>query len=265
MGSNTRLMLEQLYGRSEEVKRMRERLRALSGQLYGGGDIRKRVGERIRRAGWLVHSGRVEEAERVLRAAVEGGGTAQHPDLWGALGWVRKVAGRAAGARQAFQQAAQLGSRNPDTYIHWAKLECEQGDWAGAAQAAEEGLRKAVGKMGELRYWAGYARSRWARELLARFDYDGAARECHKAEEHLQVAVRESSLGAQAWVARVLNAEVGWKLEGTKKWARRLRESLEEGEQRFPEDARLRTERERLGQLYPSLFEEFSESEEEGG
>lgn len=283
VSTNTRELVLDVFSGRREMKRLRERLRALKGELYGSGAVRRKVGERIRRASWLVQGGRGEEAEDFLMEALAAGETAQHPDLWGALGWVRKVLGKVLEAREAFETAGRLKSRNVDAYKHWARLEIDREEWLRAAKAAELGLSQAEGNKGELAFLAGYARSRLARELEARLDIEGAVREVERAEEHFSRASAEAGSNGdlRRWVlrARVLNAEVGWRLRKglseretrgsreadklKRKWERILRSNLREWERSYPEDERLSSERERLKSRYPELFKEEDEETQE--
>jgi len=118
-------------------------------------------------------------------------------------------------ARLTFKRASQLKCSNLEMYKHWVRMELDEHEWTRAAEAAENGLKHSPVSR-QLLFYAGYARSRLARELLARLVRDKAETEARKSQELLLRALKspgeleagERRMNADIYRALVLSCEI---------------------------------------------------------
>ena len=183
---NTRTLVQEVYGRTDQWRRVQAAYQAITKGLPPGG--RSKIGAIIRQCGLLFRSGRPEEAERHMRNALtERPGD---PDLYGFSGWLYKYwqPPRIADARRQFERAAQLKCIKEDMYEHWSRMESREYEWSRAATAAEKGL-KLMPDSAVLSYWAGKARSQLSKELLGGLHHERASKEGKTARAHLEHAL----------------------------------------------------------------------------
>ena len=188
INQNTReLVLDMMKATNpDRYERISAAIRSVSGRDYRG-DRRDRivVGSYIRQAVSLVKLQRFTEAEDTLKRGLES--LPETPDLYGQLGWVYKrwmPTSRAMDARACFARAAELKCINREMYYHWCQLEKEDEGWTKMAEAAMAGLDLLKDSL-DLEYFAGYAHSRQAHDLLT-FDQLGRAEdEATRARQHL--------------------------------------------------------------------------------
>ena len=172
---NTKILVRQVLGSSDRYKKVEAAFKAVTKKLplrIGRGE----VGAIIRQATFLVRNREQAKAEKLLQQ-----GLAKYlndPDLTAFLGWVYKAwdPPRLTDARLTFKRASQLKCSSAEMYKHWVRMELEEHEWTNAASAAEAGL-KHIPDSRQLLFQAGYARSRLARELLARLFGDKAETE----------------------------------------------------------------------------------------
>lgn len=134
---NTKQLVKSVEAQSDLYKRLEEKSKALSGQLPAV--RRDEVGQLIRQALLLYYSGRFDDGETLLLRSID-----RFPnvgDLHGFLAYLYKSEERITDARFRFEKAAQLRTRNIDTFIHWVKMELAEREYNSAARAAEIGLK----------------------------------------------------------------------------------------------------------------------------
>lgn len=185
------------------------------GKKPSSGDARS-IADFSRQALVLGRANRWDEAAETLRTGLDE--VPGRPELFGLLGWVYKSMRprKTADARLAFARSVELGVRDADTYLQWAFLEQDEGDWAKAAEIAELGLEfKGLDKDPRLLQTAGYARSRLGRSLRGSFLEDRADQELRLADGLLRRALAEArSVGVSAdslsrcYRSYVINAEL---------------------------------------------------------
>jgi len=211
---NTRILVRKVLGSSDRYRKVEAAYKAVTKKLpirIGGGE----VGAIIRQATFLVRNREQPKAEKLLQQGLEK--YLNDPDLMGFLGFVYKASEppRLTDARLTFKRASQLKCSNAEMYKHWVRLELEEHEWTKAAEAAESGL-KHLPDSRQLLFQAGYARSRLARELLARLVREKAESEARKSQELLLRALkspedlesRERRMNADIYRALVLNCEI---------------------------------------------------------
>ena len=183
---NTRALVREVYGQTDEWRRVKSAYESITKGLPAGG--RSKVGAIIRQCGLLVRSGRQEEAERVMAKALAD--RPGDPDLYGFSGWIYKSwePPRLADARKHFVRSGQLKCLKEDMYEHWARMEMKQREWTKAASAAEEGL-KLLPDSAVLSYLAGRVRGELSKELLGGLHQDRALKEAGVAQRHLEHAL----------------------------------------------------------------------------
>ena len=170
----------------DRFEKIAEAIKAASGKSTRG-DRRDRivVGSYIRQAVSLVKLERFSEAEETLKRGLEA--LPETPDLYGQLGWVYRrwmPNARTTDARECFARAAELNCINREMYYHWCQLEKEDGGWTRMAEAAMAGLKLLKDSL-ELEYFAGYAFSRQAHDLLTFDQLERAEDEAERAQHHL--------------------------------------------------------------------------------
>ena len=174
----------------DRFERIAAAIKAVSGKRTRG-DRRDRivVGSYIRQAISLVKLGNSREAEDTLKKGLEA--LPETPDLYGQLGWVYrrwKPSARTMDARECFKRAAELKCTNREMYFHWCQLEREDRGWTRMAEAAMTGLNLLPDSL-DLEYYAGYAYSRQAHDLLTYDQLERAEDEAERAQSHLQRAL----------------------------------------------------------------------------
>lgn len=200
---NTRALVKEVERASEVYRRIENAYKAISGRLpkVRRGDI----GAVIRQAVFLVRNNDQPSAESLLQKALQK--YSNDPYLIGFLGWVYKTwhPPRLTDARQNFYRAWQLGSADEEMYKHWCRMEIEEDEWTSAADAALKGLQR-LPSNGLLLYFAGYAKGRLARELIAGLHLEKATKELEAAVELLKQALKApDDLGSGH---RALNADI---------------------------------------------------------
>ena len=173
MNLNTRTLVREVYGRTEQWRRIEAAYQTITHGLPSG--ARSKIGAIIRQCGLLVKSQRHEEAEQLMQNALSD--RPGDSDLYGFSGWIYKNCSppRIADARRQFARAAELRSIKEDMYEHWARMEIGQREWTKAAVAAERGL-DFIPDSAVLRYWAGRARGHLSKELMGGLHHDRAAK-----------------------------------------------------------------------------------------
>ena len=184
---NTRALVREVYGKTEQWRRIEAAYQAITQGLPSGG--RTKIGAIIRQCGLLVRSAKLEEAEKLMNNALEE--RPADPDLYGFSGWIYKrwTPPRVADARLCFARAAELRSIKEEMYEHWSRMERGEREWTKAAVAAEKGLQL-IPNSGLLRFWAGRSRADLAKELLGGLHHERAAREAKAARGHFEHALR---------------------------------------------------------------------------
>ena len=184
---NTRTLAREVYGKTEQWRRIEAAYQAITQGLPPGG--RTKIGAIIRQCGLLVRSAKLEEAEKLMNNALDE--RPGDPDLYGFSGWIYKkwTPPRVADARLRFSRAAVLRSIKEDMYEHWTRMERGEREWTKAALAAEKGL-ELIPNSGLLRFWAGRSRADLAKELLGGLHHERAAKEARTARGHFEAALR---------------------------------------------------------------------------
>ena len=171
----------------DRLEKIAAAIRAVSGKSARG-DRRDRivVGSYVRQAVSLVRLGRFREAEETLKKGLQA--LPETADLYGQLGWVYKrwvPNPRMTDARECFRRAAELKCTNREMYYHWCQLEREDQGWTRMAEAATTGL-DLLGDNLDLEYFAGYAYSRQAHQMLTYDQLERAEDEAERAQHHLK-------------------------------------------------------------------------------
>jgi tetratricopeptide (TPR) repeat protein len=223
---NTRSLVRDVYGRSEVYKHLEAAHTTISKGVPQVG--RGAVAALIKQASLLVRTKKYPEAEQLLLHAL--GRYKEDPYLVGALGWVYKAwePPRLTDARERFARASQLKNTNQETYEHWCRMEWRQEEWSRAAEAAEKGL-KILPENKSLLYWAGRARTRLARELVAGLHRERAEQEFASARKYLEQALkardfsegRDHELNALIFRGMVLLLEASADIGGLRHYFRR--------------------------------------------
>ena len=176
---NTGRLVQKTYGRDPIYQSYRAAFKMLAGTTRPPA-LRRAVAGVISNTRALVLRGDLVGAEEYMRSAMTGELT-NNSDMWGVLGWVlsrSKVGQSIAGAREAFRQSHQLGSRKEDTYFHWVGMERDIAEslvqrsnddevlkqWQAAAVVAELGIER-CGETTLLCQVAAYLRTREAKTL----------------------------------------------------------------------------------------------------
>lgn len=134
---NTKKLVRLVEGGTEFYARIDNRSKALAGKLPVVGHTV--VSSLIRQALLRLNVGQHGEAETILLGGIE-----KYPhasDLHGFLGYVYRRIGRIADARTHFEAAFKLKSKNPDTYLHWIRLEIAQKEWSKALAVADKAIK----------------------------------------------------------------------------------------------------------------------------
>ena len=241
VNQNTRSLVRDVYGDSEQWRRLGNAYQAITRGLPAGG--RTRIGAIIRQCGVLSRSGQHTQAEKVMKSALSL--HPSNPDLIGFLGRIYKawVPPRIADAREQFARGAQLKCTRIEMYDHWARMEMKEREWTRAAEAAEAGLVTIPGS-GQLLSLAGRARSRLAKELMGGLHHDKALRESTQARSHLEAALKtvprsEASSRSVVFRALVLLCKTRGDTRGADRFLQRWRRELPDDEWAQQEEQRL--------------------------
>lgn len=164
LNTNTRRLVQEVYGTSVEYKRALDATRAISQGLPR--DNRGYAASAIRQASFLIRGGDFDKAESVLVRARDA--EPANAEVHGFLGYLYKqwTPRRVTDARDAFRRAAELRTRKRDTYFHWIRVELDQKEAGVACEAADAGLKNIPGNR-TLLYWGGRAYDLSARQLDA--------------------------------------------------------------------------------------------------
>ena len=246
---NTRTLVREVYGKTEQWRRIEAAYQAITQGLPSGG--RTKIGAIIRQCGLLVRSAKLEEAEILMNnALVE---RPADPDLYGFSGWIYKrwTPPRVADARLRFSRAAELRSIKEDMYEHWTRMERGEREWTKAALAAEKGL-ELIPNSGLLRFWAGRSRADLAKELLGGLHHERAAREAKAARGHFEHALK--TLRENDKISRESTLRSLVLLSETMRDVGGLRHFIGRWQQENPGDADLEFERQRLERKFRTGF-----------
>lgn len=200
---NTRALVREVYGSSEQYRRMEAAYRVINegASKTVSGDIEAI----LRQAVFLTKARRLEEAEQLLSTALEK--YHSNSEIIAFLGQV--YAGsqppRLTDARETFKRAWQLKHSQPEMYESWVRMELGQREWSKAIEAAEKGLDKKFNSKALL-YLAGKASSEMGKELLGKLFYDRANKHLSEAKRSLKSAL-EISKGLTAQ-QRALDSEI---------------------------------------------------------
>lgn len=163
---NTRGLVRAFEQGSDMYRKCVAGFEALSEDLLISRQKRTKLNEYTRQAVAQVKQDSHSDAESTLLNGLEE--MPNEPSLLAQLGWVYKSwkpTRRVADARKTFERACQLNCRAVPMFVHWALLEIDEGEWSGAADAADRGL-KCNPNSRELMFYAGYARSRLGHRLV---------------------------------------------------------------------------------------------------
>ena len=225
---NTKALVREVYGASDQYKRIEDAHRVISGEMekIGTGD----VAVIVRQAILFLKAQKYGESEQLLKNAIKK--YPAHPDLFGVLGFVYKswLPPRITDARENFRRAFQLNCKNSEMYEHWTKMEMREQEWTKAAEAADKGLKKFPDSK-TLLYLGGYARSRLAKDFCRGLHIEKEEKALDEAGKLLKVAlkakseVRGEALDADIYRAIVLNIEQS--IENLRKKKERLEPRFE--------------------------------------
>ena len=139
MNLNTRALVRDVYGSSEEYRRIQDAYKTISEGVSQIG--RGNAGALIRQAIYLLRALKHQEAEELLLQALQK--YESDPDMIGILGLVYKSwqPPRLTDAREKFRRAWQLRCVKQEMYEHWCRMEIKEHEWTKAAEAAERGLK----------------------------------------------------------------------------------------------------------------------------
>jgi len=243
---NTRALVYDVYGGTEQFRRIEDAHKTISGQMERVG--RGEVSAIIRQGIFLLRVSKHKEAEQLLVNALSK--YAGNPDLFGVLGVVYKAwkPARLSDAREKFNRAFQLKCAKQEMYEHWYEMEEREKEWTMAALAAEKGL-KIFPKNKKLLYLAGTARSRLSRELRSGLHKEKAGEEFSLARRHLEAALRATVDFRDKWLdAKIYRALVlTFEQTGNK---RKMEYYFKLWKKQFPEDLDLVSELERISKKY---------------
>jgi tetratricopeptide (TPR) repeat protein len=196
VNANTRRLVVSELSSTELMRRVREARKSLEGKIPPS--MREKLAPIISQAVLYVRAKKYLEAEALLKGAVEK--HPSNPTLLGHLAWVYKAwePPRVTDARERFQRAQQLKNADPEMYVHWSRMEADQGEWPLAIRAAETGLA-CPGQEAHLKLLqaAGYAHSRLGRDLLSSLHKERGIEELRKAVVLLERAVRTRPTGLE--------------------------------------------------------------------
>ncbi len=244
VGINTRALVQSMMEKTDLWRRIQGAHAALTGdvRLRQG---REEVGALCRKAVLLVRGDDQEGAEVLLKKGLE-----KHPNdvnLLAYLGFVYKTwrPPRRTDARARFQRAYELKCTDREMYKHWVRMELDQDEWSGAFQAAEKGLER-LPKNPLLQYYAGYSKSRLAKELAGGLHHEKAIEAVKAAQGYLDAALRSAvpvadhgKLRSDIYRALALN----WERLGDKA---KVFAMIDAWRQEDPGDPNLQSEEERL-------------------
>ena len=209
------------------------------------------VGSYIRQAVSLVKLEKFGEAEETIKRGLED--LPETPDLYGQLGWVYRrwmPSARVIDARACFKRAAALNCTSREMYYHWCQLEKEDGGWTRMAEAATTGLKVLKDNL-DLEYFAGYAHSRQAHDLLTYDQLERAEDEAELAQHHLRKVLIDPEdlepgqyrLHSMAYEAMALTVRTIARIatargdeNGTERNLRRLASTLKSWKAEHPDD-----------------------------
>jgi tetratricopeptide (TPR) repeat protein len=204
---NTRALVRDVYGTSDQYRRMVQAYKTISKGVRhdGAGEL----GAIIRQAMFFLRAGRHEDAENLLLKASER--YQSNPSLMGILGLVYKAWSppRLTDAREKFRRAWQLKCARLDTYDHWCKMETREREWSKVIDAADKGLQ-ILPQDRLLLYWKGYGCSRLGKDLQAGLEWERAKEELTRARLYLEESLKLSDTEPYAGMfdAAVLRALV---------------------------------------------------------
>jgi tetratricopeptide (TPR) repeat protein len=237
---NTRALIKKQLAATDMYRRLQAARESIAGTMP---DIRGKGSSIIRQAVFHLRNHEYENAENLLKEALR----TYHNNraLIGYLGWVYKTWNppRVTDARAQFNADEEM-------YKHWSRMESDEKEWTGAAEAAERGLQL-IPDNRLLQFLAGAARSRLGRELAARFLHDRADKELRAGRALLEHALKdpqllevgEPYLNADIYRAIVLNCE---SLNDT----RGLRQYFQRWRSEHPDDPDAASEWTRLSAKY---------------
>lgn len=246
---NTRSLVRDVYGSSEDYRRIQTAQKTISSGVPKTGRVA--VGALIRQAMYLLRVFKYQESEELL---LKGLTTHENnPDLIGVLGVVYKAwspTTRLTDAREKFQRAWQLKNTIPEMYVHWCRMEIREQEWTKAAEAAGKGL-KLLPNNRVLLYLSGYSRSRLAKEFLSGLHQGKAEKEMREARRALETALKTSreldekdkSLNPDIYRALVLVCEMSSDL-------RSMRYYFDLWKKEYSDDPDVVTEWERVSRKY---------------
>ena len=122
MSRNTRALVQAIYGKTDEARKMTGAFTALGKHHKEKGED-ARIGAICRHGRLVAQSGKLEESLELLQEL--GRRYPERPQILQQLGWIYKIwkPPQFTNAREAFARAHALGYRSIDLYWHWAELE----------------------------------------------------------------------------------------------------------------------------------------------
>jgi tetratricopeptide (TPR) repeat protein len=260
LNTNTRILVERVFSKTEEFRRVKRSVDAVIGRLSPSAGEQQSVDQALR---WVTttvtRTSRQDEAleQCVRRLAELNERWPGRSDINGMLGWVFKRMQRDTDAREAFRRAQELGSKEGHVYWHWSDLEAKAEEWTEAIRIAELGCKVSPSDAG-MHQHLGYCYSRAGQEAMKTGDEKRGIILCKKAQVNLQQAAdlpdldfRRSTRG-KLWRSLVLNAHSMRDGEAVNRY-------LLEWRQGGPLDSAFEFEYERLRPHYPGHIKYLNE------
>jgi tetratricopeptide (TPR) repeat protein len=228
VNTNLGLLVRGTPAFEDRWKRYENALKSVSGEEFSPSH-RSTVRDSLRRANLQLAADSPIEAERTLQGALET--CPEDPHLFGLLGvvYAKFKPQRAVDAREQWERAYALGSKDKRMYVNWVYLELHESKFDRARDAAMRGIER-VKNDAELLELAGYASSELAKRYAASLNEDKAAKEFMRSDSLLSKAIRlRSAPGTKprtisfAYFTYVRNAEARHEVDKT---CRRLKQWL---------------------------------------
>ncbi len=247
---NTKKLVRLVEGSNGFYARIESRSKALAGKLP---TVQHGLVASLIRQGMLrFNSGQHGEAESLLLGAIE-----KYPnaaDLHGVLGFMYRRMGRIADATTHFEAAHKLKSKNPETYLHWIKMEISEKEWSKAIGVADRAL-KLVPDVYEIVERKVYALRQAGFDLHRGLHSEKAAKMWIEAVEEIERSIKSPETLASG--ARYLNASMYYTMVVCLDMLNKFRDRnrwLERWEREHPDDPMVEVEKDYLVKKRGSLL-----------
>jgi hypothetical protein len=247
VNANTRALVMEIFGESDDARRIRDGLAKLTGDTASANRMRSEISAAVRQAAAFERLGRYEEARSVIDKYLLR--YPNHPDLLGQMGalYSQWEPPKVNEARQNFQLAARGRCIRLFVYVTWVRMEAADKAWTGVIEAADVGL-KLAGQSIELAAQRSIARSRRGAELRAGLHPERAGDDLALADRELR-DVLSGTAGLRDSAERYWNSRVMQQLvrndeardDPTQAWS-----DLDHWRRLRPDDAFQRIEEQRL-------------------